>query len=102
MTEDEINGWIVGTTVGKSLFTAFGLAMVIGGGCFGQMFLAHGWRSVRTREWSSLRETKVWARGWLAMVVGAYEIFIGVFFTAGIAAVVFLMAHVWGWRFSLR
>jgi hypothetical protein len=36
------------------------------------------------------------------MVVGAYEIFIGVFFTAGIAAVVFLMAHAWGWRFSLR
>jgi hypothetical protein len=85
MTADELNTWFETTIVGKSLITALGLALVIFGGRFGLKVLAHGWRSVRTREWSRLGESKVWARGWLAMVVGAYEMLIGVFFTAGAA-----------------
>jgi hypothetical protein len=102
MTADELNTWFETTIVGKSLITALGLALVIFGGRFGLKVLAHGWRSVRTREWSRLGESKVWARGWLAMVVGAYEMLIGVFFTAGVAAGVGLVAHAWGWTFSLR
>jgi hypothetical protein len=101
MTNDKLDTWLLTTIVGKSLFSALGLMCIIGGVHFGSMFIAQGWRSVRTREWWWLDPTKVWARGWLAILVGAYGMFVGVYLAAGVPVGIFLIAYAWGWRPTL-